>query len=93
MDYAKKYEDVIRKVFDCDRWGDPAKQANADNFTDAALREVKIMLGYCTLYMESHLSNKEGIDEECLKLQKEIEKAKTTRDLHSVVETLLKNIK
>lgn len=92
MDYGMKYEMVIRKVFNCERWGDPAKQANADNFTEAALRDVKTMLSYSTLFLERKFSNKEDVLKLGAKLHKKIAEAKSVSGLHSVVDDLLSKL-
>ncbi len=93
MDIGMKYETVIRKVFKCGRRGDPAKEAEAGSFNDSALRSVKIMLGYATLYLAANMSGSEEIRVCCESLHKCIENATSTEDLKVVVSELYKKIK
>lgn len=83
-----KYEMVIRNVFKCDRWGDPAKEADAGYFNDSNLRSVKILLGYCTLVLESQVSGHQGMEAFCEGLHQQIDKAESAKDLESVVDDL-----
>ncbi|TVQ80565.1 MAG: hypothetical protein EA369_02180 [Bradymonadales bacterium] len=85
-----RYEKIIRRVFNCDRLGDPARIANTDTYSDSDLDMVKAGLAYANAHAicRAYKAGRDSLAGNLEKLFETIWGAETTADLDSVVEKI-----
>ncbi|MDA2236367.1 hypothetical protein CN952_06015 [Bacillus cereus] len=68
MTVALRYETFIRRAFGAqdgemlERWGDPAKMANTDYFSDHHFNEVKATTGYAMLTFNAYIQQNTDVN-------------------------------
>lgn len=95
MKSEKEYEDFIRMAFghalnkEISRWGDPAKLASTDDFTENNLCRVKVAIGYSMeIYLHEIINSVDLSENEIDRLEKfvcTIVKAKDLGEIHDII--------
>lgn len=81
------YELIIREVFSCERFGDPARLANTDVYQDSCLGSVKVALNYALEFIET--KERDELSQQVSIFRQRINNAGSVEDLDDLLTPLL----